>query len=69
MAGIPHAAAILGAFGDWLAEQTPRVLPKSAIGEAVTYAANQWPLLVVYVRDGRLTIDTGLAAQAIRPLA
>ena len=64
-----HAASILGAFADWLAEQTPRVLPKSAIGEAVTYAANQWPSLVEYVRDGRLTIDNGPAEQAIRPLA
>jgi hypothetical protein len=64
-----HAAPILGAFADWLTEQTPRVLPKSAIGEAVTYAANQWPSLVVCVRDGRLTIDNGLTEQAIRSLA
>jgi transposase len=64
-----HAVPILAAFADWLAEQAPRVLPKSAIGEAVTYAANQWPSLVVYVRDGRLTIDNGPAEQAIRPLA
>jgi transposase len=64
-----HAGPVLAAFADWLAEQTPRVLPKSAIGEAVTYAANQWPSLVEYVRDGRLTIDNGPAEQAIRPLA
>jgi hypothetical protein len=64
-----HAAPILAAFADWLAEQAPRVLPKSAIGEAVTYAANQWPSLVVYTQDGRLAIDNGPAEQAIRPLA
>jgi transposase len=64
-----HAGPVLAAFGDWLAEQTPRVLPKSAVGEAVTYATNQWPSLVVYVRDGRLTIDNSPAEQAIRPLA
>jgi transposase len=64
-----HAAPVLAAFADWLAEQAPRVLPKSAIGEAVTYATNQWPSLLVYTRDGRLTIDNGLAEQAIRPLA
>jgi transposase len=64
-----HAVSILAAFADWLAEQAPRVLPKSAIGEAVTYAANQWPSLVVYTRDGRLTIDNSPAEQAIRPLA
>jgi transposase len=64
-----HAVPILTAFADWLADQRSRVLPKSAIGEAVTYATNQWPSLVVYTRDGRLTIDNGPAEQAIRPLA
>ena len=29
----------------------------------------QWPTLVVYLTDGRLTIDNGPAEQAIRPLA
>jgi transposase len=64
-----YAGQVLEAFAEWLAEQAPRVLPKSAIGEAVTYASNQWPSLVVYTHDGRLTIDNGPAEQAIRPLA
>jgi transposase len=64
-----HASPILATFATWLAGQRPRVLPKSAIGEAVTYATNQWPTLGVYVLDGRLTIDNGPAEQAIRPLA
>ena len=33
------------------------------------YATNQWPSLLVYTRDGRLTIDNSPAEQAIRPLA
>src|SRR5262249_56908264 len=49
-------------------EQRARVLPKSAIGEAVTYASNQWRTLGVYLTDGRLTIDNADAEQAIRPL-
>jgi transposase len=64
-----HAGPVLTAFGAWLAEQAPRVLPKSAIGQAVIYATNQWPALQVYLRDGRLTIDNHPAEQAIRPLA
>jgi transposase len=64
-----HASPVLNAFGHWLAEQRPRVLPKSAIGEALTYATNQWPTLGVYLTDGRLTIDNAAAEQAIRPLA
>ena len=63
-----HAGPVLAALADWLAEQRPRVLPKSAIGEAVTYASNQWPTLGVYLADGRLTIDNAPAEQAIRPL-
>jgi transposase len=64
-----RAGPVLTAFGTWLAEQAPRVLPKSAIGQAITYATNQWPALQVYPRDGRLTIDNHPAEQAIRPLA
>jgi hypothetical protein len=36
-----HAGPILTAFAGWLADQRPRVLPKSSIGEAFTYATNQ----------------------------
>lgn len=59
----------MAAFGDWLTEQRPRVLPKSAIGEAVAYASNQWHTLGLYLTDGRLTIDNATAERAIRPLA
>ena len=64
-----HAGPILAAFADWLADQRPRVLPKSLIGEAVTYATNQLTALGVYLTDGRLTIDNGPAEQAVHPLA
>ena len=63
-----HLAPALATFGNWLAAQRPRVLPKSAIGEAITYASNQWPTLGVCLTDGRLTIDNATAEQAIRPL-
>lgn len=64
-----HARPVLQSFGDWLAQEVPRVLPKSKIGEAVGYASNQWPTLNRYLEDGRLTIDNAPAEQAIRPLA
>jgi transposase len=63
------AGPVLTAFASWLADQRPRVLPKSSIGEAFTYATNQWRTLGVYLTDGRLTIDNAAAEQAIRPLA
>jgi transposase len=64
-----HSGPLLKSFADWLAEEVPRVLPKSKIGEAVGYASNQWSTLVRYLEDGRLTIDNSPAEQAIRPLA
>jgi transposase len=64
-----HAGPVLKSFADWLAEEVPRVLPKSKIGEAFIYASNQWPTLIRYLEDGRLTLDNSPAEQAIRPLA
>jgi transposase len=64
-----HAGPILTAFADWLAAEVPRALPKSAIGQAIVYASNQWPTLIRYLDDGRLTIDNAPAEQALRPLA
>jgi transposase len=64
-----HAGPVLQSFAGWLAEEVPRALPKSKIGEALGYASNQWPTLIRYLEDGRLTIDNSPAEQAIRPLA
>lgn len=64
-----HATPILTNFASWLAAHAPRVLPKSKLGDAFTYATNQWPTLTVYVTDGRFAIDNNVAEQALRPLA
>jgi hypothetical protein len=65
-----YAGPVLAAFADWLAEQRPRVLPKSAIGEAVADTSNQWAALGVYLTDGRrnwlhVAGDGGLKAAAV----
>lgn len=64
-----RAQPVLDGLAAWLTAEVPRALPKSKIGEALTYALNQWPTLVRYLDDGRLTIDNSPAEQAIRPLA
>jgi transposase len=51
---------------DRLAEQ---VLPKSALGQALTYARNQWTALCRYTEDGRLTIDNNVAERRLRDQA
>lgn len=53
----------------WLgSDATKRVLPKSAIGEAVGYFRNQWSALRIYLSDGRIPIDNDQSEQIIRPL-
>ena len=54
---------------DWLKKQAATVLPKSPIGEAVTYTLNNWTALTRYLDDGDLDIDNNTAEQALRGIA
>ncbi len=45
------------------------VLPKSPLGQAITYTLNQWPALCVYTTDGDLAIDNNAAENALRRVA
>ena len=53
-------------FYEWLACQRPRVLPKSAFGEAITYCFNQKEKLYGFLRDGRLEFDNNRAERFIK---
>jgi transposase len=57
---------ILDRIETYLDELSPRVLPKSALGKAITYAKNQRAALRVYVSDGRLTIDNNVSERTLR---
>ena len=46
-----------------------KVLPKSLLGIAISYALGQWPGMTVYLDDGRVEIDNNLVENAIRPTA
>ena len=55
---------------DWLEARLPTVLPKSAMGGAITYARNHWQALNNYLLDGRITDITNNAAErALRRVA
>jgi transposase len=45
------------------------VLPKSPIGQAITYAMNQWKALKVYTTDGDLSIDNNASERVLRQIA
>lgn len=46
-----------------------RHLPQSAMGKAIDYALTMWPMLTVYLKDGRVEIDNNPVENAIRPTA
>jgi transposase len=58
---------LLGQFTQWLIKSEQTVLPKSKLGEAITYCLNQSEKLTVYPNDGRLNIDNNRAERAIKP--
>jgi transposase len=68
-----HAVPRLEQFKTWLLSQQVEhgghVLPKSPMGQAITYALNQWEALSVYAADGRLAIDNNAAENALRRVA
>jgi len=45
------------------------ILPKSPLGIAIRYLSGLWPRLGVFLRDGRVELDTNLVENAIRPTA
>lgn len=58
---------IVDSFYAWLKYQKPRVLPKSAFGEAISYCLNQRDRLVAFLTDGRLELDNNLSERSIKP--
>lgn len=63
----------LAQFRTWLEAQQAQhggpVLPKSPLGEAITYSFNQWDALTVYTTDGNLAIDNNASENALRRVA
>jgi transposase len=51
----------------WLDKTQPAVAPKSALGTALTYLRNCWPMLIRYTERGDLPIDNNRCENAIRP--
>ncbi len=62
-----YGLPLLNQFKDWLDQSLLTVAPKTALGTALNYCANQWSKLVRYAEDGRLSIDNNRAERAIKP--
>ena len=64
-----EAAPILERLREELDRLSSKLLPKSGLAQAVTYALNQWQALCRYTQDGRLTIDNNVSERRLRDQA
>src|SRR5262245_32852869 len=64
-----QAEPILAELKRWLDEERPRALPKSALGQALGYALNNWAALARYLEQGYLAIDNNLSERTLRAIA
>ena len=63
------AAALVEELRAWLELTATKVLPKSPMGQAITYVLNQWEALTRYLEDGRLEMTNNAAERAVKPFA
>jgi transposase len=64
-----RAEPVLAELKKWLDEQRPQALPKSALGQAIGYALNNWTALGRYLEQGYLAIDNNLSERTLRAIA
>ena len=66
---LKHIAPLIKDIKSWIEQESLKVLPKSAIGKAMTYYLKQYHKLEAVTLDPRLELDNNLIENAIRPLA
>jgi transposase len=66
---LQRSAPILEAIHAWLVAEQPKVLPKSPLGEAISYSLNHWAALIRPLEAGFLEIDNGGSERAMKPVA
>jgi transposase/uncharacterized small protein (DUF1192 family) len=57
----------LAALRSWIDEQAPLVLPKSAMGDAITYLDNQWDALCYFADSGFVPSHNNASENGLRP--
>jgi len=60
---------VVEALHGWLGAQLERVSARSTLAEALRYALRHWDGLVLFLKDGRLELDTNTVERTIRPIA
>ncbi len=64
-----HSRMVVQRLHRALTRLQPRYLPQSPMGQAISYALNQWANLERFLDHGEVEIDNNLVENAIRPTA
>jgi len=64
-----RSVRVLAQIKEWLDAEGQVVLPRSPLGQAITYARNQWSALVTYTTQGFLNIDNNASERALKRVA
>ena len=64
-----RSAPVMTAFKRWVDELLPGIAPKSALGKALAYTANQWDKLSRFLEHPDVPVDTNYCENQIRPFA
>jgi len=64
---INKSKPVFDEFYEWLAENKDVVLPKSALGKAISYSLNQWDKLETFLKNGEVELSNNAAEVAIKP--
>jgi transposase len=64
-----HSRMVMQRLHRALEKLQARYLPQSLMGQAISYALNQWPALERFLEHGEVEIDNNLVENAIRPTA
>jgi transposase len=64
-----QAKPALDELEKWLDRERAGALPKSPLGQAITYARNNWAGLSRYLEEGYLAIDNNLSERTLRAVA
>ena len=57
---------LLASLKSWLDEQYAKILPRSAMGEAMAYTLSNWAALTRYAADGDLPIDNNAVERMLK---
>lgn len=64
-----HSRMVVTRLKRALEKLQPRYLPQSPLGQAISYALNQWPTLERFLDHGEVEADNNLVENSIRPTA